>query len=112
MNQAEVARLISGLRIRVPLRTPKLPGPEGYRGTLYKVRELVAALVANERLEVSPTKGELTRLYTERLIAEAVQHGDRHRETMEVAKWWLKKDTAAVHKLFKVSAGLEPNDVL
>ncbi len=29
-------------------------------------------------------------------------HGDRHRHTMEMAKWWLDGDKSAVYKLFQV----------
>lgn len=32
---------------------------------------------------------------------EAVQHGDKHAPTMELANWWLT-DKSLVHKLFKV----------
>ncbi len=102
MNQAELTHLVSGIRVRLGPARQKFPNAEGYRGNLYALREMVSALVASERVELSRTKGELTRQYTERLIAEAVMHGDRHRRTMEVAQWWLKDDKSAVHKLFKV----------
>ena len=103
MNQAEVGKLMSGLRIGLSHKLPKVKNTEGPRGALNILRETVTALVANERLEITPTKGHMTRLYTERLISEAILHGDKHRETMEVATWWLKDDKAAVHKLFKVT---------
>ena len=29
-------------------------------------------------------------------------YGDKHKETMEIASWWLDSDRSAIHKLFKV----------
>ncbi len=55
----------------------------------------------NERVEFTKGRGIVVREYTERLIQEAIQHGDRHIPTMEMASWWLT-DKSAVHKLFKV----------
>ena len=74
-----------------------------YREKLEKARLNVAALVANERLEMKELDARTVRTYTERLISEAVEHGDRHTHTMEMAKWWLDSDKAAIHKLFQVS---------
>lgn len=74
-----------------------------YREDLEKARLNVAALVANERLEMKQEDATIVRAYTERLISEAVENGDRHTHTMEMAKWWLVSDTAAIHKLFQVS---------
>lgn len=37
----------------------------------------------------SYARGVLARQYTERLISEAVLHGDKHQPTMEIASWWL-----------------------
>ena len=73
-----------------------------YREDLEKTRLNVAALVANERLEMKHKDARVVRAYTERLISEAVENGDRHTHTMEMAKWWLDSDKAAVHKLFQV----------
>lgn len=72
-----------------------------YRMRLESLRLSVNALVVNERLELSKYKGSTVREYTERLIQEAVTHGDTHTPTMEMADWWLP-DKAAIHKLFKV----------
>ena len=73
-----------------------------YREQLERARLNVAALVANERLEMKERDAQVTRAYTERLISEAVENGDRHSHTMEMAKWWLDSDRAAIHKLFQV----------
>ena len=73
-----------------------------YREDLEKARLNVAALVANERLEMKHKDATVVRAYTERLISEAVENGDCHTHTMEMAKWWLHSDKAAIHKLFQV----------
>ena len=103
-NQAEITRLISGLRIKIPNKQPHLRGTHGVgeRGRIQNLRPTVASLIMHERIEAFPTRILLAREYTERLISEAVLHGDRHKETMEVAKWWLHSEPGAVHKLFKV----------
>jgi len=62
----------------------------------------VASLIMHERLEMDTKRAFRVREYTERLISEAVLHGDRHKETMEIAKFWCHSDPGAVHKLFQV----------
>merc|ERR1719229_689582 len=73
-----------------------------YRENMERARISVAALVTNERLEMNQRQASIARVYTERLISEAVENGDRHTHTMEMAKWWLDSDKAAIHKLFQV----------
>eukprot|EP00095_Tigriopus_kingsejongensis_P007389 maker-scaffold112_size353035-snap-gene-0.8 protein:Tk07389 transcript:maker-scaffold112_size353035-snap-gene-0.8-mRNA-1 annotation:"39s ribosomal protein mitochondrial precursor" len=101
MNQAELQHLVSALRFKVlPLKLHKnILGP---RGSLDKLRRHVTALIVNERIELPASHGDHTRLYTERLISDAVTFGDKHVHTMEMATWWLDQDRSAVHKLFKV----------
>lgn len=41
--------------------------------------------------------------YAECLISDAIRHGDTHKETMEMANYWIE-DKTLVHKLFKVLA--------
>ena len=41
-------------------------------------------MIMHERLELNEKRALLARQYTERLITEAVLHGDKHKETMEV----------------------------
>jgi len=107
MNQAEVGKLISRLRFKVQPKPWKIQDSEsrhqGLRGRLLTTRKSVTALIENERLELSYSRGVVAREYTERLIQEAVTHGDQHIQTMELADWWLK-DKSLVHKLFKVLA--------
>ena len=111
MNQAEVHKLISALRIQISPRPynikSRLNPPSSvasYNGNRYRLeilRKQVTNMIVNERLEFSKHMGITVREYTERLIQEAVIHGDKHKPTMELADWWLE-DKAAIHKLFKV----------
>jgi large subunit ribosomal protein L17 len=105
MNQAEVGKLIGQLRFKVQPKAWKIKDHEsnnqGLRGRLLTTRKTVTELIQNERLELSYSRGIVAREYTERLIQEAVTHGDLHKPTMELADWWLK-DKSLVHKLFKV----------
>lgn len=98
---------MSQLRFKVQPKPWKIKDGEtrsqGLRGRLLTTRKSVTALIQNERLELSYSRGIVTREYTERLIQEAVTHGDQHIQTMELADWWLK-DKSLVHKLFKVLA--------
>ena len=101
MNQAELRFLMSGLRIQ-PGKPRLIPNPERYRGSLLKTRDHVTLLVAEERLEMSENNAKHTRLYAERLTGDAILHGDGHKNTFEMASWWLDNDRGAIHKLFKV----------
>ncbi|TRY66992.1 hypothetical protein TCAL_11766, partial [Tigriopus californicus] len=101
MNQAELQHLVSKLRVNVLHK--KLPRhAHGPRGSLELIRTRVTALIANERIECAPYSAEITRLYTERLISDAILNGEKHAHTMEMATWWLAEDKSAIHKLFKV----------
>ena len=111
MNQAEVHKLISALRIQIsprPYNVKSVRNPQSsvasYNGNRYRLeilRKQVTNMVVNERLEFPKYMGITVREYTERLIQEAVIHGDNHKPTMELADWWLE-DKSAIHKLFKV----------
>jgi len=100
MNQPEVAKLISGLRIK--MLDPKFTRPVKGRRIFESVRPHVGFLILNERMELPKLKAYQTRIYAERLITDAIFHGDKHSQTMEIAQWWLGEDPSAVHKLFKV----------
>eukprot|EP00088_Acartia_fossae_P044362 TRINITY_DN47047_c0_g1_i1.p1 TRINITY_DN47047_c0_g1~~TRINITY_DN47047_c0_g1_i1.p1 ORF type:complete len:202 (+),score=25.26 TRINITY_DN47047_c0_g1_i1:29-607(+) len=105
MNQAEVGKLISRMRIQVQPKPWKIQNADslhlGLRGQLEVTRKSVTALIQNERLEFTSGRGVVVREYTERLIQEAITHGDKHIPTMDLARWWLE-DKSLVHKLFKV----------
>ena len=100
MNQAEVHKLISALRIKISprpynlkIRTNPPSSVASYNGNRYRLeilRKQVTNLIVNERLEFPKHMGVTVREYTERLIQEAVVHGDQHRPTMELADWWLE----------------------
>eukprot|EP00092_Neocalanus_flemingeri_P000579 GFUD01000614.1.p1 GENE.GFUD01000614.1~~GFUD01000614.1.p1 ORF type:complete len:209 (-),score=64.11 GFUD01000614.1:92-718(-) len=110
MNQAEVHKLVSALRIKVapkPLKLKKFGQPQSMVGAdsdryrLEICRTAVTSLIVNERLEMTKMMGMTIREYTERLIQEAITHGDTHVPTMNMVDWWLQ-DKSAIHKLFKV----------
>ncbi|XP_045208184.1 39S ribosomal protein L17, mitochondrial-like [Mercenaria mercenaria] len=67
------------------------------------LKKCVTQLIRHERIEGREDRMDETRGYAEQLINLAIQHGDRHKRTMEIAdSWLLEKDL--VHKLFKVLA--------
>lgn len=101
MNQADVSRLISKLRIKVAPRHRNLKNVDGPEGRLLKLRKTVTALVKHERIELNWIRADETRGYAERLISDAIRYGDCHRATMDMADYWLL-EKQLVHKLFKV----------
>ena len=52
MNQAEITRLISGLKIKVGSKQIKIKNPYGPRGTLEALRPSVTSLINDERIEL------------------------------------------------------------
>ncbi|EAT45356.1 AAEL003397-PA [Aedes aegypti] len=103
MNQAEVAKLMSQLKIAVRPRHRNLKNIDGPEGRLNKLRKTVTALVKHERIELNYQRADEARGYAERLISDAIRYGDRHQPTMEMADFWLT-EKQLVHKLFKVLA--------
>ncbi|XP_050298100.1 39S ribosomal protein L17, mitochondrial [Anthonomus grandis grandis] len=103
MNQSEISKLVSQLKIRVPPRLRKFRCPQGPEGRLDKMRKTVTALVKHERLELNYPRAFEARMYAERLISDAIRYGDCHKTTMEMADYWLM-EKQLVHKLFKVLA--------
>ncbi|XP_062565217.1 large ribosomal subunit protein bL17m [Armigeres subalbatus] len=103
MNQAEVAKLMSQLKIAVRPRHRNLKNIDGPEGRLNKLRKTVTALVKHERIELNYQRADEARGYAERLISDAIRYGDRHKPTMEMADFWLT-EKQLVHKLFKVLA--------
>ncbi|CAG9762438.1 unnamed protein product [Ceutorhynchus assimilis] len=103
MNQAEVSKLVSQLRIKAPTRLRKFRNPKGPEERLNKMRKTVTALVKHERIELNFPRAHEARMYAERLISDAIRYGDCHKSTMEMADYWLV-EKQLVHKLFKVLA--------
>ncbi|XP_053681142.1 39S ribosomal protein L17, mitochondrial [Anopheles nili] len=103
MNQAEVTKLMSQLRIAIRPRHRNLKNIDGPEGRLLKLRKTVTALVKHERIELNYQRADEARAYAERLISDAIRNGDRHKPTMEMADYWLL-EKQLVHKLFKVLA--------
>ncbi|CAG9788055.1 unnamed protein product [Diatraea saccharalis] len=101
MNQAEVSKLVSKLRIKIPNEPRKLRNIKGPEGRLDKLRKTVTGLFKYERIELNYSRGDEARQYAERLISEAIRHGDCHKPTMEAANYWLL-EKELIHKLFKV----------
>ncbi|KAH8317182.1 hypothetical protein KR074_000688 [Drosophila pseudoananassae] len=101
MNQADVSKLMSQLRIAIRPRHRNLKNIDGPEGRLLKLRKTVTALVKHERIELFYNRADEARGYAELLISNAIRHGDTHNATMEMADYWLL-EKQLVHKLFKV----------
>ncbi|XP_078034966.1 mitochondrial ribosomal protein L17 [Augochlora pura] len=101
MNQANVEKLVSRLRYNVGSKPRRLRNPDGPEGRLRKIQKTLTGLVKYERIELNYTRADETRGYVERLISEALRHGPEHKETMELANFWVL-EKQLVHKLFKV----------
>ncbi|KAK4886143.1 hypothetical protein RN001_002414 [Aquatica leii] len=101
MNQSEISHLVSKLRIKVNPRLRKFRNPEGPLGRLKKLQKTVTALIKHERIELNYPRAEEARMYAERLISDAIRHGDCHKTTMENANFWIT-EKQLIHKLFKV----------
>ena len=67
MNQAEVSKLMSQLRIAVKPHVKKLRNPEGPEGRLKKLRKTVNALIKHERIELNYPRADEARQYAERV---------------------------------------------
>lgn len=120
MNQAELTKLISQLKVAVKPRHRNMKNELGPQGRMEKLRHTVTALIKYERIELFYNRADEARGYTERvkivknivfysynddiifqLINEAIRYGDTHQPTMEMADYWLL-EKQLVHKLFKV----------
>ena len=75
----------------------------GPLGHLLYLRKMVATLCRDERMELPWTKAVETRLYTERLLQEALVHGEASPVMLEMAHFWLQ-EPPLVQKLFDVLA--------
>ena len=67
MNQAEVAKLMSQLRIAVAPKHRRMKNSLGPEGRLMKLRQSVTGLIKYERLELMYNRADETRGYAERV---------------------------------------------
>lgn len=67
MNQAEVVKLMSQLKIAIRPGIRNLKNIDGPEGRLNKLRKSVTALVKYERLEMNYNRADETRGYAERV---------------------------------------------
>lgn len=71
-------------------------GPEG---RLKILSNELTDLIKYERIELTLHKAEELQGYVERLITEAIRHGDCHRSTMELADFWIKVNAKLILNL-------------
>lgn len=67
MNQAEVSKLISALKINIQPRARNLRNIDGPEGRLLKIRKTITALIKHERLELNYNRADEARGYAERV---------------------------------------------
>lgn len=68
MNQAEISKLVSQLRIKVNPRLRKFRSPGGPAARLDKLRKTVTGLIKHERIELNFPRADESRMYAERVI--------------------------------------------
>lgn len=67
MNQANVSKLVSQIKLKVPPRHRNLKSVDGPEGRMNKLRKTVTALIKFERLELNFNRADESRLYVERV---------------------------------------------
>lgn len=67
MNQAEVTKLVSKLRIKVNPEPRRLRNVQGPEGRLNKLRKTVTGLFKYERIELTHNRADEARQYAERV---------------------------------------------
>lgn len=67
MNQAEVTKLMSQLKIAVKPRHRNMKNPMGSEGRMDKLRQTVTALIKYERIELFYNRADEARGYAERV---------------------------------------------
>ncbi|XP_015112143.1 39S ribosomal protein L17, mitochondrial [Diachasma alloeum] len=103
MNQANVNNLVSKLRFNIQPKYRTLRNKDGLEGRIRKIQKTLTALLKYERIELYWNRADEVRGYVDRLISEAIRHGPAHKETMELADFYIL-EKQLVHKLFKVLA--------
>lgn len=67
MNQADVTKLVSKLRIKVKPEHRRLRNPKGPEGRIDRLRKTVTGLIKFERIELNLSRGDEARQYAERV---------------------------------------------
>lgn len=67
MNQAEVTKLVSQLKIKVNPRLRKFRSIKGPESRLDRLRKTVTALFKHERIELNYPRADEARMYAERV---------------------------------------------
>lgn len=67
MNQAEVTKLVSQLKIAIKPRHRNIKNIDGPEGRLNKLRKTVTALIKHERIELNHNRADEARGYAERV---------------------------------------------
>lgn len=67
MNQADVTKLVSQLKVRVNPRLRKFSNPKGPEERLNKLRKTVTALIKHERIELNYPRADEAQMYAERV---------------------------------------------
>lgn len=68
MNQAEVSKLMSQLRVTLNPKARRLRNVDGPEGRLLKLRKTVTALLKHERIELNFNRADESRAYAERVF--------------------------------------------
>ncbi|GIZ00592.1 39S ribosomal protein L17, mitochondrial [Caerostris extrusa] len=88
-RKVEIAKLVPKLKHNVKPRYRNLKNTEGPEGRINKIKSTLSALLKYERLELFLPRCDEVRGYAERLITEAIRHGDQHPPTMDLANYFL-----------------------
>lgn len=67
MNQADISKIVSKLRIKIPPEPRRLRNLQGPEGRLNKLRKTVTGLIKYERIELNYNRGDEARQYAERV---------------------------------------------
>lgn len=67
MNNADVMKLMSALRVKFNANPRRLRNPDGSSGRLQKIGQTLTALIKHERIELNFNRADETRPYVERV---------------------------------------------
>lgn len=72
MNQADVSKLVSKLRIKVRPEHRKIKNIKGPEGRIDILRKTVTGLIKYERIELNAERADEARQYTERVSKKTI----------------------------------------